>query len=175
MKKLYILRHAKAGKSNKKILDDHERPLTRKGLNSCKLIAAYLRENKEKPEVVICSTALRTRKTFENVFKDYLPKLKAEFEPRLYLASTADIFSLVNETDDAVKSLMVIGHNPSLHEFSLQLMGEGERPLVRKLKDCFPPGALAIYEIAEKSWSDVGRKSGNLSAVVIPKNLTPED
>jgi len=174
MKKLYILRHAKAGnKGTKKILDDHERPLSKKGLDSCKLIAKHLKKHKEKPALAISSTAKRTRKTFENVFKDYPPPPEVEFTPRLYLAGADDIISVINEVEDSIKSLMVIGHNPGLHELCLELAGGGDKALIRAVQEYFPPGSLAVYEIDEESWEDVGSKSGKLVEFTTPKNLTP--
>ncbi len=174
MKKLYILRHAKAGsKGTKKILDDHDRPLSKKGLDSCKLIARHLKKHKEKPALVISSTAKRTRKTFENVFEGYPPPPEIEFNPRLYLAGAEDIITVINEVDDSIPSLMIIGHNPGLHELCLELADGGDRALIRAVQSYFPPGSLAVYEIDEKSWSDVGRKSGALIEFTTPKNLTP--
>jgi phosphohistidine phosphatase len=62
MKTLHLLRHAKSSWKDP-ALDDHERPLSKRGRETAKMIGAYLRREKIRPDMVVCSTAVRTRQT----------------------------------------------------------------------------------------------------------------
>lgn len=171
MKSIYILRHAKAGKSNKKILDDHERPLTKKGLDACSGIANYLKKKGVKPDLIITSTAKRARKTVENVFKENLAKLKVITTARLYLARPTEIMNIVNNLDNEVSTVLVVGHNPGLHEFVLDIIEQGEKSTIRDLRDKFPPGALAALSVKAGKWNKVSKKTATLVDYTFPKSV----
>ncbi len=171
MRTIYILRHAKAGKANKSILDDHERPLTKKGVDACKLLAKYVNENEIFPDMVICSTSKRTKRTAELVLKSIADKVPVHMTSKLYLASVTEIISLIRKQDDSIKKIMIVGHNPGLQELCLLLVKEGARDNIKKMKEHFPPGAMAIFEIDIKKWDEVKQRSSALKDLVLPKNL----
>src|SRR5271166_6291051 len=68
MKTLHLLRHAKSSWKDPN-LDDHDRPLNKRGRQTAKLIAAYFRRAKIAPDLVICSTAVRARQTLDPIAK----------------------------------------------------------------------------------------------------------
>ena len=62
---LAVLRHAKAVQDPG--LDDKDRALTKRGLRDATAAGGRLREAQLIPDLVLCSTALRTRQTWEQV------------------------------------------------------------------------------------------------------------
>lgn len=171
MKRICILRHAKAGKGHKKILDDHDRPLTSKGLEASKALATYIDNSDFTPDLIICSTSKRTRKTSEIVFKSFFPDTDIIYSSKLYLAKESDLYEIIKETSDSVNNLVVVGHNPGLHEFCSMLVSDGDKTQIRQLREHFSPGAMAIFKLSIKHWSDIKRKSGLLTNLIIPKEL----
>jgi phosphohistidine phosphatase len=131
---LYLLRHAK---SSWEFFDlpDHDRPLAPRGERAAKAMAQHLRERGIAPEVVLCSTATRARETLERV------GLEGVLEPGLYGASAATLLNRVHEVE--AESLMLVGHNPALHDLALRLLRTAPAELERKL----PTGALVAMEL----------------------------
>lgn len=162
MKRLYLLRHSKAGHTNKKILDDHERTLTEKGVGFCADIARHLRKFDPLPEQVLCSTAVRAKQTTELVLAQLGKELPIEFSGNLYLATPGIVLSTLRATDKGIDSLLVVGHNPGLQEFALMLAGSGDKKKFRAMRSAFPPPSLAVFDLDVKSWRDIAERSGVL-------------
>lgn len=176
-KNLYLLRHSKAGQTNKKLLDDHERPLTKLGQDICPFIGAYLGDIERKLDLVLCSTALRARSTAEIAVKNMsLAKApRMEQVGKLYLASVDDIFSILHEVEDDINSVLLVGHNPGLHTFAQMISGKGDRKLFRDMKSNFPPASLASFELMCDSWLDLGERKCELKGFVTPKTIPHRD
>ena len=68
MKTLHLLRHAKSSWKDE-ALDDHERPLSKRGRETAKALGRYLRREKIKPDLVVCSTAVRATETLAPIRK----------------------------------------------------------------------------------------------------------
>jgi len=163
MKYLYILRHSKAGQTNKSIIDDHERPLTQKGRDLCERIGKYFRSFDNLPELVLCSTSTRTKETSEltlQCFDQGIPP--TEYISNLYLASAYEVFDRIRSVDNNLSSVLIVGHNPGLQQFCLLLTGKCDKKVLRQLKTTFSPGSLASFELDIDIWSEINRKSGEL-------------
>jgi phosphohistidine phosphatase len=166
-KRLFILRHAKSSWDNPGI-EDHERPLAPRGWRACEVMAEYLRANRIEPEVVLCSSARRTRETLEGIG----PTGKHLIEPELYSATTGDLVDRLRQLPDDVKSVMLIGHNPAVQMLVLRLARrDGEAAEARAgVERKFPTGALATLTF-ECSWNELGPGSARLAAFLTPKEL----
>ena len=165
-KRLYVLRHAKSSWDNPG-LDDHERPLAPRGQRACAGMAEHIRSAEIAPDVVLCSTARRTRETLEGVN----PPGKRLIEAELYSASTQDLVDRLHQLSDDVSSAMLIGHNPSMQMLVLRLARRGDdEPERDAIERKFPTGALATLTF-ECSWSELGPGSARLTAFVKPKEL----
>ncbi len=134
---LYLLRHAKSSWESFD-LPDHDRPLAPRGKRAAKAMARHLREQGIAPELVLCSTAKRARETLERVG---LGAANVVFDAGLYGASAATLVRRV--TDVEVSSVMLIGHNPGLHDLALRLLRNPPADLEVK----FPTGALLALEL----------------------------
>jgi len=163
VKRLHILRHAKSSWGDPD-LADHERPLAPRGEKAAVKIAEYVRSAEIAPGLVLSSTALRARQTLAAL----LPVLPAEAEIRiqdwLYGAGVGDVLTRLREVNEGVGSVLVVGHNPTLHELALALTCR-EDALER-----FPTGALASVAFAVP-WVDLAEGTAELEAFVIPREL----
>jgi phosphohistidine phosphatase len=162
MKQLYVLRHSKAGQTNKKILDDHERTLTQKGIDVCELVGDYFNINNYNPDHIISSTAIRAQETASIVNEALIKNCPIEHSVKLYLAEPDNIFSLISNTADHVERLLVVGHNPGLQQFAMTLAGTGDKKKFREMRSNFPPRALAVYNIDIESWKEIAPQKGEL-------------
>jgi len=165
-KRLFLLRHAKSSWDDPG-LDDHERPLAPRGQRACRVIAEYLHANAIEPELVLCSSARRTRETLEGV----APTGERVIESDLYTASPAELVERLRRVSDDVASVMLIGHNPSMQMLALRLARRnGDAAARAALERKFPTGALATLTF-ECGWSELGSGSAQLVAFMTPKEL----
>ena len=163
MKVLHLLRHAKSSWDDSS-LADHERPLAPRGLKASQRIAEHLREAGIAPELVLCSSALRTRQTLAALLPVLDGDVEIRLEDGLYGADVGEVLARVREVDEAVSSVLVIGHNPTLHELALLLSGRGD------VLDRFPTGALASLGVPA-GWAELGESDARLEGFVVPREL----
>lgn len=113
MKKLILLRHAKASKDPSH-QDDFERPLIERGIADIKKTSASL-ASIALPDAILCSPAKRTKATAELFCKQlHLPETLIEYEFELYHASVSDIIHILRQVSDDKNCLMLVGHNPGI-------------------------------------------------------------
>ena len=155
MRTLYLLRHAKSSWADPTLPDDR-RPLAPRGRRDGKRIAEHLRRQEIEPELVLCSSAARTRETLE-LLRPALGGATVVVEDELYGASADRLLARVRLVPDEVGSVLVIGHNPGLHELG-------------RLQEKFPTAALATLALAEP-WGRVAPGGATLTAYVVPKQL----
>jgi phosphohistidine phosphatase len=163
VKRLFILRHAKSSWDDPG-LPDHERPLAPRGEKAAARIAEHVRSEEIAPELVLCSTALRTRQTLAALLPVLPGDVEVRLEDELYGASLDGLLARLREVDDSVGAVLVIGHNPTLHALALALTGRGDA------LDRFPTGALATVAVAEP-WAELGEGAGELEGFVVPREL----
>jgi phosphohistidine phosphatase len=172
MKRLFLLRHAKAVPADA-ATSDFDRTLMLSGMQDAAQMARYLRKSDCGVDLILCSASARTVQTAELV----LHQIEAEVDYRdtLYLASAAKILAAVRSAPAAVSSLMVVGHNPGMEECAGQLAREPvrrkERARHEALEEKFPTCACAILDFDVGRWRDVETGSGKLADFVRPKDL----
>ena len=161
VKRVWLLRHAKSSWDDLG-LADHDRPLAPRGRKAAKRMARWASDNGVRPELVLCSTALRTRATLDLVLHG-LGTPAAEIEGGLYHASAADLLERLRAVRASVTDILLVGHNPGLHELACLLSPPGP--------DEFPTGALAELRLAIDTWSDVNPGCAHLARLVVPRSL----
>jgi phosphohistidine phosphatase len=144
MQRLILLRHGKA-ESVAAQGGDFERGLTERGRRDAALISQVLAEAGMTPDLALVSAARRTRETWEAATTAFA-KARCEHSRVLYLASCEQLMSLVDGVSEAVTSLMVVGHNPGLHEFALTLLGRA-RIDDNPLAGAFPTAGAAVFRM----------------------------
>jgi phosphohistidine phosphatase len=167
---LYLLRHAKSSWADP-TLPDHERPLAPRGRKDAKRVATHLRLLGCEPELVLCSSSARTRETLELV-RQALCSATVSFEGRLYAASSDELLARIREVPEVVASVMVIGHNPGLHQLALTLAAAGGE--LEQLEAKLPTAALATLAVPVE-WSRVAPGAAIVSAYVVPSRLRPSE
>jgi len=168
-RRLYLLRHAKSSWKEQG-LADHDRPLARRGRRAARAIGGHLREQGVEPELVLCSTARRARETLERI-EPARARSDVRVEPGLYAAPPAVLLARLHEIPAAVRSVMVIGHNPGLQELALLLARHGSS--LHELEVKFPTGALATLAFRGLGWGALDRGAAELIGFTRPRELDP--
>ena len=172
MKRLWILRHAKSSWDHAG-LADYARPLAPRGRKAAKRIARWADANGVRPELVLCSTAVRAQSTLDLV-RPGLGGPEERVEQGLYHASTDDILELVATTDDTVTEVLLIGHNEGIGELAESLAGSGRAADLAALHAKYPTGTLATLRAPAGRWSGLAPRSAELLSFVRPRDLLPE-
>jgi len=167
VKHLYLLRHAKSSWKDTS-LPDHDRPLAGRGRRATKAIARHLRIECIEPELVLCSTARRARETLEGI-EPALGTAALCLEDELYAAGAPGLLERLRRVPDAVESVMLIGHNPGLHELGLALARPS--PTAFELAAKYPTGALAVLAFSAPTWHELDHDAGDLVDLVRPRDL----
>jgi len=170
VKTLHLLRHAKSSWANAG-LDDHERPLDPRGARAATLMGICLAQEGVRPGLVLCSSARRTRETAERVLAELPAKPPVVVERDLYLAAPSALCERVQSLDAALESVLVVGHNPGLHELAVWLAGSGDPQGLRRLRAKLPTGAWVELRFEGSAWNCVEPGRGELGRFVAPKDL----
>ncbi len=160
MKRLLVLRHAKSEYIHG--IKDHSRGINSRGKNDSKLIGDWLKANIKKPELIICSTATRTRMTLGIILKETGWDSKTEFNDTLYLPIVADVLEVLKDKPTNLESILVVGHN------------FGFTDLINYLSyntlDNLPTCGFAEFSI-DKAWDDLVMHKFDLASFKTPKQL----
>jgi phosphohistidine phosphatase len=170
VKTLHLLRHAESGPAGPGI-DDHDRPLAALGEAAATAIGAYFARQSFRPSVVLCSSALRTRQTLEQL-RPHLPDdPEVLVEKGLYLASCGELLARLQEIDDGSSQILLIGHNPGIADLARSLVARGEASALRRMAARFPAAAAASCEFDLARWRELAPGSGSLLAFATPADL----
>jgi phosphohistidine phosphatase len=170
MKTLLLLRHAKSSRDDP-LLDDHDRPLNARGLAACRLLAGHARRARIRPDLALVSSSARTRATFDLMFPDPDTRPRLKVESALYLADEAALMDRIHRLPARVSTVLLIAHNPAMHNLAMSLIGVGNAELRTRLRRKYPTGALASFDFPVDRWRDVGAGDGRLTAFVRPRDL----
>lgn len=145
MKTLLLLRHAKSS-WDEPGLDDHDRPLNKRGRKTAPRMGQLLRDEDLVPDVVVSSSAVRAESTAEAVAQACGYEGGIDQRRALYLAAPSAYLRVLHDLPDKAKRALVIGHNPGMEDLLEALSGRARR---------MPTAALAVLEIDVKHWSEL--------------------
>ncbi len=168
MHMLHLLRHAKS--SWKEDVEDHQRRLNKRGRNTALVIGQHLPRAIGILDLALCSTAARARETLDLALAGYRPPPPCVFDDALYLADCAKLFDRLCLLSEDLVNVLVLGHNPGLHEFSLALADPHSPEFCALAEEKFPTLARASFRIATP-WAALGDTRHRLVAYVIPASL----
>ena len=171
MLRLMLLRHAKSNWSSSG-MQDTARPLTERGEATARLMGGYMARHSLIPERLLCSPARRTRETWAEISAQWPADTDVVFDERLYAATAQIVFSVIRAQNDAVRTLLVVGHNPGLQETAELLIAAGDVELRERLREKFPTAALAVIDFATDKWERLHDRSGRLYRYVTPRSIT---
>jgi phosphohistidine phosphatase len=167
--RLFLLRHAKSSWDDP-TLDDHDRPLARRGEQAVKRLRRHIAHADVAPELVLCSSARRTVATLDGVRPALSDRVEVSIEDDLYAASAERMLRRLQQTADDLIGVLLIGHNPGLEQLAQRLVGAGASDLRERLDASFPTGALASLSFVG-SWAGLGPGVAALDAYVVPREL----
>ena len=152
MKRLLFLRHAQTLPAEG--ASDVDRKLTPNGQADARALGATMKDKNYQPDTVLCSPALRTKETLELVMES-LEGRPVETVPAIYSGTRGDLFHLVQNINDKTDTVLIVGHNPTIHEFIATLAREGSPTLMNRLASGYVPGTLGVLECPCASWKNI--------------------
>lgn len=158
------MRHAKSSWGDAS-LADFERTLNERGLKAAPLVGRFMRRQKLRPDLILCSPAERARQTAALVIKAAQLDAPLRYDERIYEATPARLVEVVSQVEDATDELLLVGHNPGLEGLLELLAGEARR---------MPTAALARVALDVEKWGKVREGVGRVELFVRPKDLAGE-
>lgn len=163
---IVVARHAKsdwgAGSA------DIDRPLAPRGRADAPVAGRWLATTVTAPDLVLVSPAIRTRQTWGLLQAASGFSSRVEVEPAIYLAEMGDLLGILAAVDDAVSSVMLVGHNPGSEDLVAHLTGSGEPAALEQLRAKFPTAAIAVLTV-QGSWRDLAEGCAHLQHLVVPR------
>jgi phosphohistidine phosphatase len=161
MKKIYILRHAKAEHSNNG--GDQARRLAPDAIEQCQRLANLLLEKQIIPDVILSSPAIRTKDTIAHILKFMQATCDVSVIQELYDSSPKIMLSLIQQLSDEAKSVMIVGHNPTVQEFCYEFAQHNQdNPYLLKLRFGMSPATLVCFTVNTTSWQKIMPTLSNL-------------
>jgi phosphohistidine phosphatase len=159
MRRLILLRHGKAVPHD--AAPDFERGLTARGERDSAAAGQYLADEHLFPDLALVSPASRTKMTWEAARKPF-GEVETRFDKALYLASSDALLREIRAVPDSVMTLIVVGHNPSLHDLAIELVGYGDRYAMARLREHLPTAGLVVLDSTGDGWADLALRSARL-------------
>ena len=170
MRRLLLLRHAKAEKA-RPAERDFDRRLAERGRSDAAQVGIYLAKHAAAIGLALVSPAARTRETWERIAAELKDAPKPVFDARLYDATPETLLAVIKETDNRARSLLMVGHNPALHELATTLTATGDIEARQQLNEGLPTSGLVIIEFAFDEWKRLHDQSGRLAHFITPHSI----
>ena len=182
MKTLGLFRHAKSDWADPRARD-FDRPLNERGKKGAPMMGKHIRDYGREQhflwDKVLASPAVRSAQTIEmaaqgaglNVGRGFA----INWDRRIYLASSATLLDLLREQDEALNSVLLVGHNPGLEDLIFDLVpDDGSSPLRDVVEAKFPTAAFAVLHLPFERWADVTEGKAALVHLMRPRDIDPE-
>ncbi|WP_055694837.1 SixA phosphatase family protein [Streptomyces prasinopilosus] len=166
-RRLVVLRHAKSARPEG--VPDRDRPLAARGERDAPAAGRALAAAVGPPGLVLCSTAVRARRTWELAAAEWDAPPPVRYESRLYAAGVPGLLAVVREVPAEVGTLLLVGHNPGLADLVLALAGDGADDLLDRVRTKFPTSAVAVLTWHGTAWSDLAPGTALLTSVTVPR------
>jgi phosphohistidine phosphatase len=166
---LIVLRHAKSAWPD---VADHARPLAPRGRRDAPAAGRWLRDAGCVPDLVVCSTARRTRETWDLAARELATAPPVVHDPRVYEATVPALLDVVRETQEGCRTLLLVGHNPGVWQLTLQLAADGDDDLLGRVAAKFPTSAVAVLTWAGP-WTVLAPGTARLAAFAVPRGAKP--
>ncbi len=165
VRRLVLLRHAKAEVAG--ALDDHLRPLALLGRRQATVVGTSLAAADLLPDHVLCSSALRTRQTWD------LARAALGHEPTsvvvtdgLYTAGVRALLDLLRECDPDARTVLVVGHEPTVSQLAAALASpESDPATVARVRVGVPTASYTVLDVPGE-WSGLAPDGAVLRTLV---------
>ncbi|HAY47304.1 MAG TPA: hypothetical protein DCY55_13625 [Gammaproteobacteria bacterium] len=160
MRKLILVRHAKSGRKDPE-LDDHERPLNRRGERDSITMSRFLMEQDEALDVVYSSTATRAL-DFAQTLSEFcgyslIPDLS------FYTFSFDEFFEILRSLPNAAGNIAIVGHNPAITQ-AVNFLSGAEIANV-------PTAGIVALTCEINEWDELREGCAELAYFESPKRL----
>ncbi|GAA2793337.1 histidine phosphatase family protein [Mycolicibacterium pallens] len=161
---LILMRHAKSDYPDG--VADHDRPLASRGIREAGLAGEWLRVNVPSIELVLCSSATRTRQTLDYTAID----APVNYSERLYGATPGTMLAEINQVPDDVATVMVVGHEPTMSQLSLGLADpdRSDPEAADQISIKYPTSAIAVLNVPG-SWAALELGGAELALFHVPR------
>jgi phosphohistidine phosphatase len=164
-RKLVLIRHAKAADGPV----DIDRPLAPRGIRDARALGEWLAAAHVTPDRVVLSPARRARQTWEGAAAQLAIAPVAHVDDRIYDNEVPALLELVRQTPVQIKTLVLVGHNPSFGDLAYALDdGDGDPDATQELLAGFPTNAAAVYDVPT-AWDGVNEHSARLTDFAAPR------
>jgi phosphohistidine phosphatase len=168
--RLMLLRHAKSEKAEPGV-SDRDRGLNARGRSDALRMGTYMAHHTLIPDRAIVSAARRTRETWEALASAFSSPPPVSYDDRLYNASADAILNVIREAGRSAPTLLVIGHNPGLHQIARLLVATGNVEARERLNEGMPTSGLVVINFPGEDWHQLHVNSGRLERFVTPRLL----
>lgn len=165
-----LFRHAKA-ESPEVGMQDRARALMERGRKDAGKIGAYMAAHALTPDRVVVSPVARAQETWKYLSAALRAPPGATMVERLYNATPHALLAVLKDAPASAHTLMVVGHNPGLHDLALMLIASGDVDAREALNEKLPTSGLVIIDFALDDWKRLHPQSGRLERFVSPKSL----
>lgn len=167
---LMLLRHAKSSWDDAP-LSDFDRPLAARGKAAAPAMARHMAAKGWLPDSVLVSPARRTCQTYELMTGEWRDHRPASEQHRIiYEGDAADLLALIKGRAAQANTLLLVGHNPALHELAASLSGAGsDADAATRMTARFPTCALARFTLPD--WHTLEPGQAGLTDYVVPRDL----
>ncbi|HEX5332861.1 MAG TPA: histidine phosphatase family protein [Cellulomonas sp.] len=165
-RRLVLLRHAKAEHGGEIV--DHLRPLSLVGRRQAAGVGATLRAAGVIPELVLCSSSVRTRQTWDLMRSSLGAQPVAEISDALYSAGVRALLEVVRAVSSDVRTVLLVGHEPTVSEAGATLAGPGsDEPCLARVRVGMPTGSYSVLE-TDVDWAQLEPDGARLVRLVTP-------
>ena len=168
MKRLILLRHAKSAWGDPD-LDDHDRPLNQRGRLAAPLMGAWLTERGFVPDVVLCSSSVRTVETWARARPAIPGAPDAAVDARLYHADPATMLAAIHAAPPEANTLLLIGHQPGIGALTRRLAAPDTPATCTRAYQKFPTAACAVMDFDADDWTAVTWGAGRFHSFAVPR------
>jgi phosphohistidine phosphatase len=168
--RLMLLRHAKSEKSEPG-MSDRDRTLNARGRLDALKLGTYMAHHALRPDRAMVSDSQRTRETWERLSKAWTVPSPASFESELYNAGPNAMLDLLRDDPAAPNTLLIVAHNPGLHELGKLLIASGDVDARERLNEGLPTSGLLVIDFVGNDWSALHPSSGRLERFITPRLL----
>jgi phosphohistidine phosphatase len=166
MKTLLLMRHAKSSWKDDS-LEDHERPLKKRGKKDAILIAKVMLKNDLYPDLILSLTSVRTQQTVQEITDKMDYKRKIVYLDDLYMGEPQDFIHSLKNLNDSYQTVLIVAHNPGLEAYLQIIDGEIE---------AMPTGALGYLVLVLDKWENISLETmGDLIGFWTPKEIRKKD
>lgn len=167
MKRLFLVRHAAANKiSTQQDINYH---LSADGLKEAAQLTSHIQAKNYHFQKVFCSVALRARETGQEIVRHLPYHPNFENDSKLYNCSDNYMLSFISELDPSLKSVMIIGHNPSITTVMNLIRPNCSMENAKTAFNLNATCKMVVIEISSDSWQNINTGHSEIIDVFIPQ------